>query len=99
MKFALVVALLVGWFAWITPYRYDFNGFGESRLPMRTHRFTGETQILVDEGWLSMPQFQKWDRERDRSEGLYWKGLYKEVVVGVKVGAYTVEHPPTMPKQ
>lgn len=42
--------LLFGWFVWPTQYRYDT--LGTAHIPVRTNRFTGETERLTQQGWI-----------------------------------------------
>jgi hypothetical protein len=51
---ALVVACVLGAFAfgvWPTLYRYDRLKVGNSEVPVRIHRFTGDTHVLGAYGW------------------------------------------------
>lgn len=50
---AVVVALLVGLYAWPTPYIFIANGGGA--YAMRVTRWGGHVQILTADGWLCMP--------------------------------------------
>ncbi|HEY7680894.1 MAG TPA: hypothetical protein VIC04_10305 [Terriglobia bacterium] len=47
----LILIVLVAWFVWPTPYRYDRMNFGGTEFPVRTHRITGRTEILFPSGW------------------------------------------------
>jgi hypothetical protein len=55
----LAFLLLVGWFLWITPYRYDHQTIGPASLLTRTNRLTGKTHILSNErGWIDLDDFE-----------------------------------------
>lgn len=43
------------WFVWPTPYRYDHIHIGSSVFPVRIHRLTGKTEILLPRGWQERP--------------------------------------------
>jgi hypothetical protein len=43
-------------FVWPTAYRYDHMKSGETSLPVRVHRITGETEILNRSGWVEVEE-------------------------------------------
>lgn len=47
----LCLLLLLGWFVWPTPYRYDVLKRGDNSLPVRINRLTGNAEVLSSQGW------------------------------------------------
>lgn len=49
---AVAIAVIFGLGVWPTAYRYDRTVLrGGQEVPTRTHRLTGEAQVLVPGGW------------------------------------------------
>jgi hypothetical protein len=48
---AVALALLVLWFGWPTPYRYDHWRYDGDEYPVRISRVTGNAEFLSRVGW------------------------------------------------
>lgn len=50
----VVIVVMFASFVWPTLYRYDHLTLGDSRVPVRINRFTGNAQLLYVYGWVKM---------------------------------------------
>ncbi|MHB1157760.1 MAG: hypothetical protein ACYC26_13115 [Phycisphaerales bacterium] len=48
---SVIILLVLGYFVWPTPYRYDHINLHGTVRPVRQSRFSGEAEILYLSGW------------------------------------------------